>query len=616
MVYLVGLACGGRHAIAAVERLRKHGIHSVSIAEAAIRMVASFEPSALGFAFAALKRDLETADNTSPQDLGGLVKELVERAASLSVLSALVTLEPRDHPKLFRAAIVPNRDHGPFGIRRVASPADTGSKLELTTEDRTFDVDSLLQTTPHEAHRWKTALVHALAFPPGRFGHLVLCDAVSRYGCNAQNASYYPSLHEGVRHRKQWPRNSHAADWERRLMQDEQTSVDRLATLVRDVFHLRTIMRHNKLDAALSQRGVHLHYMFDPDVLDLYVQPGAWLEAVSALPSLRKSELQKARTLQQDDGEPASSISSERPLPSATILEATALLTGEYIFGRQLVGAHGRLYIAPEHMADFIGHVARIEARTQHAVRRVATIGDELDILRSKLNYEKRKSAQKHITADAWLSQSRKLLVEGLAAVSHSALLASHRLERLLSKNILANAASHGSFTSDIIAPDVDKVMQLGEEIRDEKSCNVTLPSKEAIELDAVTLAQLMMLNEDYRERKNAFLLITRDRGLHAVYSKWVRSQSQAGASQLYALRFPRQYIPILNVFDMGGYVTTHDVFSTLARAIDDVVALFSSTELPGETDDGWQADDRDRDFRQMLRRHERSPSLARFSYR
>jgi hypothetical protein len=165
-VYLIGLACGGRQAVAAVERLRKHGIHSVSIAEAAIRMAASFEPSTLGFAFSALRMDLEVPDSASPQDLCGLVQELIERCDPLSVLSTLVSLEPAEHARLFRAAIVLDRKDGPFAIRRLASPAARGSKLAISTENHTYDIDSLLPATASEADRWKTALVHTLGFWP------------------------------------------------------------------------------------------------------------------------------------------------------------------------------------------------------------------------------------------------------------------------------------------------------------------------------------------------------------------------------------------------------------------------------------------------------------------
>jgi hypothetical protein len=388
-------------------------------------------------------------------------------------------------------------------------------------------------------------------------------------------------------------------------MLDEPASIDKLAWLVRDVFRLRSTMQQNLDDANLVRDGVKIHYLLDPDVLELYVRPDTWTKSVAALPSLRKLEAGAGTATQDDETSP---LGPEASPPPHTVLEATALLTGEYIFSRQLIGSDGNLFIAPEHTAEFLGHVARIETRSHQAAYKAASIPDQLEDLRSRLNYERQKNVQGLVSADRWLSQSRMLLVEGLAGVSHSALLASHRLERLLEKTILADAASLACFTPEIIAPDRTHVEQLGRDITELKSRNPISSTKEAIEADAVTLAQLMMLNDGYLQNKSAYVLITRDRSLHTIYAKWVREKARNKAHDetprpLFALRFPRQYVPILNVSTMGGDINTNEIFKTIEQAIHDLTALFLSNDTTERDGELPQFYEHELDFRRTLYR-------------
>jgi hypothetical protein len=165
-IYIIGLAAGGYATVAAVERLRKHGLNSLAIAEAALRMVASLEPSALRFALKTLERDLESSDSASLDCVAALIDELVDRSDALSVLVALAGLNPASHPKLFRAAIVINPDAGPFALFRLIDPFSSGHRLILTTTEGRFEIDDLLKGTVAQASGWKTTLIKTLGFTP------------------------------------------------------------------------------------------------------------------------------------------------------------------------------------------------------------------------------------------------------------------------------------------------------------------------------------------------------------------------------------------------------------------------------------------------------------------
>jgi hypothetical protein len=166
VIYMIGLASGGRAAVAAVERLRQRGFESLAFAEAALRMVASSEPSALSFALKTLQGDLELSSAASRNVLAQLMNELVDRSDALTVLTALAALHPANHPKLFKASIVSSHSQGPFVLVRIIDPSSCGHRLILKTSNSRFEVDDLLKGTPDRAAEWKSTLIRTMPFRP------------------------------------------------------------------------------------------------------------------------------------------------------------------------------------------------------------------------------------------------------------------------------------------------------------------------------------------------------------------------------------------------------------------------------------------------------------------
>jgi len=371
------------------------------------------------------------------------------------------------------------------------------------------------------------------------------------------------------------------------LFDTQQNSTWTLARLVQDVLHLNDVVVTSRTDSTLMKSGFKLNYLVDPAVLNFYAHPRDWTNLVAALPVLLDDDATRISDLGEDlpleETEPANGPKAGRS--ADPLLEATALLTSEYIFSTNFVGPGQFLYVAPDHMAEFLDGIDRIGRRVKaHTAALAETRPNLYRQLSDRLGVESHRHEDYATPVEDYVRRTRDILIEQLAGVSHSELLAPMRLDRLLKKSILSNAQSSLSFDAEVIGPPFALVEWFSDEIRRQKLSNKTRPSPDAIESDAVVLSQLVLLNRNWEKDKKVYLLVTQDRGLHAAYHAYNTSKETVVdiGSGFFPLRYPRQYIPILNVHDMGGQLTESKIFEVVERATDTIADLFSRA-VPAE---------------------------------
>jgi len=134
LVYFAGLSGGGLSSISVVERLRARRVTSEFLSEAALRMVATFEPSKLSTAIKILNQDFRVE---SVEEFRAVVDDLVERSSFYDILRALTSLEPTDFPVFFRAAFGDAPGKGAFTLCRASvSPSIAVPRKHIVIRDR------------------------------------------------------------------------------------------------------------------------------------------------------------------------------------------------------------------------------------------------------------------------------------------------------------------------------------------------------------------------------------------------------------------------------------------------------------------------------------------------
>lgn len=354
---------------------------------------------------------------------------------------------------------------------------------------------------------------------------------------------------------------------------------NRLIQLLNDVLKLRAILHQSRKDLELRDDGWKLFFFVDPAVLELYAEPeksAGWINALSSLTANFNSQVRA-----EAEKENKASSFGQKPIHRSKVEEiwqATALLTGEFVFSNRLSYAFGGerqpILIAPEHIGDLIGYISRIETRSGIAQKKLYERNErERAELRHKLRalYALRRAGK--LSPTGWLESTRNLIVRELADGAGSALLAINRIQLLLDGNSIASGATQREMTPDIIAPPVEEIKEWIERISAAKAGGRSTP--QAIESDAVTIVQTIALNRQCRDDMRVFLLITRDRGLRSAYNNWFRDS--ATPVDIYALRDPQQYSPLFNVHGMGGKFTDKMIFNNILQAVEGVAAVFNS---------------------------------------
>lgn len=368
---------------------------------------------------------------------------------------------------------------------------------------------------------------------------------------------------------------------------DPRVSIGRLLAILDDAHRLRSVIRQNSLDHELVTDGHTIHHMVDTSVFRLFTEPNRYAAIVSAFPSLFQPDEHADVLPGGQQGAPAlhDPQTALRSLSEAAgpTLFATALLTGEGIF-RFAAFARGekQLLISPEHASEVHGYILDLARRnTRSGASRGVQRGahDDYDALGRWLASEA-DNLRLHLNSDndASLDTVRRGVVERLARVGGSPLLAEQRLASLFEKRRIGHAAEVLRFDLVIISPADKLIDEWKLRIRHAKRANRVQPNVHALEADAVTLAQLHLYNSEHRETRERCVLITDDRGLHRAYAAFLREHREDDRPD-FPLRDPRQYMPVLNVGEnTGGYIDP-TVFRRVSTAIDRLLSIFPNTK-------------------------------------
>lgn len=353
------------------------------------------------------------------------------------------------------------------------------------------------------------------------------------------------------------------------------------ARVLADVFVLRQAIQYSELDNDLKDGGIEFAYFVDPSLVELYVEPAKWASRLAAFPSL------------YGDGE-------GRDTPAdLSALRATALLTGQYIFSRTLVGPVADLYVTPDHFSELLGYVGKVERKHSEAVRLFEARVENAPELASEIVRRIRSSRAVQNAGlrrggnlvEAW----RQALVETLGEVSTEDLVITRRLNDLLAMGLLASASMRDEFTLDVVAPTQARVDAWMTLIRSAKQHNRTRNTREALEADAVTLEQLWLLNAGSDATR--FVLVTDDAGVHSAYQEMCRQAAATEARKklddpaydpvqhFFALRRPIQFTPILSLSDMGGAFRSDGLFQKIQAGVDYIAQTFTSSDEPEDND-------------------------------
>lgn len=348
-----------------------------------------------------------------------------------------------------------------------------------------------------------------------------------------------------------------------------------LERLIEDVLRLRRVIAQNDLDARMQDAGYGFNYLIDTPVFRLFAEPARYAGMVAAIPSLTMLDDQD---LEDPD---AAGPPQMREEAFEDALFANALLTGEYIFKLARTGGAEAVLISPEHANEIYAYIGHLESRSR-GLFRLAQQGP-MEIFHDLRQIFQTGALPGGEPQDAsiWLSSHRQPIIQRISEAAHSPLLAPSRLASLFQRQAIANAAQALGFDEATIAPPFEIVSDWANRISSVKRGNDTAPSASAIEADAITCAQIEMLNRDWKTTKRLHVLITSDRGLHRAFARRKREleTEMPGREIFYPVRDPRQYVPLLNVQAMGGGLSDPEIFKKVAESTRIFTSSFASTD-------------------------------------
>lgn len=359
----------------------------------------------------------------------------------------------------------------------------------------------------------------------------------------------------------------------------------RLERLVEDALSLRGIIAQNAFDGALRrEKKVVFRYVIDTNIFDLYGEPGRLknCKMVAALPSLIRAGRDEHRDDDDDDDDEGGDPSEPLEARKRQALIANALLTSEYIF-KLSEGNDLPVLVSPEHTHEIISYVDGLERRALTLFRQpMSDLESVYATLQDRLQIEASAARSLATTNQGWLTRLRGSIVSLLAEASQSPLLAPYRIRGLFQGRMIANLADALELPVEIVSPPLDLIMGWRNRIKEVKDQYYSNSSAQALHADAVTLAQLELLNTDWDNKKQLCVLITRDRGLHRAYTKWRNERARINPKDAppFALRDPRQFTPILNIAEMSGVYSDADVFDKVSALVTDFTSQFDSTDF------------------------------------
>ncbi len=356
-----------------------------------------------------------------------------------------------------------------------------------------------------------------------------------------------------------------------------------------DARHLRNALQQNAHDARLAtDDGVKFVYLLDRPVFSIFAEPDSYGLALTAFPSFYEPELDSGDTdpTALADGEnpvdqSGRPLVAEEYLPSQGVLFVNALLASEYLFTEKAT-FDNQILISPEHAHELHAFAISLTRRLEASpINSSGSVGNAYDHLRRWLILQLEHRSDK--TSLELLDKIRDGIVEQLGSLD-SPMVALYRLDRIFESNMLRHAAEALSFDAELISPDPGLIAQWRIRIRQAKRRNPRQPNPHAVEADAITLAQLELLNRDWKRERRLCVLVSNDRGLHRAWSAWQREADSKTERRVSALRDPRQLIPILDPHSTAD-VNRSPVVGRVRRALDQLLSSVATndTEPAGE---------------------------------
>jgi cell division septum initiation protein DivIVA len=343
------------------------------------------------------------------------------------------------------------------------------------------------------------------------------------------------------------------------------------ARLFGDAFVLWEAFQLARADEELK-RNVALVYLVDPSIAELYLEPRKWDHQQVAFPSL--SSVGGAR------GQKRSGSISIRP--KADVLGGTALLTGEHMFSRDLVGQLDQLYLTPDHGIELFAYLDKVEWKYSKVLAEIQQTLEDAPQLADQIAQTVRGNIALERAGIMTRKEARNfegLVTRALGRAARAEMLTASRLHGLLDSGVLSNIAGRQDFTEDVAAPRVRDVAEWAKLIRTAKASNRVLSSASAIDADAVSLEQVWLLNQETKSRR--FLMITNDEGLHSAYRTMLATREGV---RFYALRRPIQYSPVFRLRESGESFDGLTLVQDIEAAVELIVQTFNSSE---ETEPG-----------------------------
>lgn len=354
-------------------------------------------------------------------------------------------------------------------------------------------------------------------------------------------------------------------------------SIGRLLSVLSEARRLQRVIRSNQKDADL-RKNVEIHHIVDTRILGLLAEPKLHYSMVAPFGSL---------LLDDDDDRFAANGSAPdyddiigeagRPLTEAkAILYANAMLTGELLVKFAQEAGSQAILISPEHISEVYGYISALEHRASSESNGGPQDALESRDVATKLAMELKSIRQRRASGEVVSAEVCRAVVDQLALLSQMPGMAMKRLEAHLVEGRIGNAAQVLNFDLTLIAPAEEIVRQWRMRISRAKRNNSIKPNAHALEADAVTLSQIQIFNECNVTQK--CVLISDDRGLQEAYFRF--KKEPGNKHHLYAIRDPRQYMPVLNLGEETGKYTNRNVFINVRNSIDRLLTSFASPDF------------------------------------
>ncbi|OHV76812.1 hypothetical protein [Ensifer sp. LCM 4579] len=315
---------------------------------------------------------------------------------------------------------------------------------------------------------------------------------------------------------------------------------------------LRLIIERSIADLELERRGGRMVYLFDPNVVRMFLNP-------------TRSDEHLARFGRLAGGDHD---------------VATSMVTSELLFSRSLPAQCGAPpYLTEAHAQDVSGIVREISENIQNLSLVSAPSSVDADRLR-EWTHKVRHGLMEPREFIRCLSTA---IPEFVSSLFNGPLHEASQLRRLLDEDMIRPLRLLPEATPVVMRPEASKIQLwmdlIAAERPEKKNTTSDWASSQRVHRDATTVAQLITLNaesaplmEDVR-----YVLVTTDQAVIRAYRNWFHKGG--GRFDHYALRHPAQYLPILN--------TRHKDAGNLSLLVEQVRDVFDSLFGPLQEDGG-----------------------------